>query len=62
MKPPKAASFEAVYPTKKAREKADELFDELPLETPIGEAIRLWDRAYLAAGGIVNLKALGVRR
>jgi len=51
----KQISFEAMFPTKAAREKADVVFDRLPLSTPIGECIRLWDYAYLDAGGIVKL-------
>lgn len=53
-KKPKQRSFEAMYPTKHAREKADEVFDRLPLETPIGECIRLWEWHYLDAGGMVK--------
>jgi hypothetical protein len=52
MKKPK--SFEAMYPTKAAREKADAMFDKLPLETTIAEAIRRWEWTYLDAGGIVK--------
>lgn len=47
-------SFEARYPTKRAREIADEAFDRLPLETSLGEACRAWEWAYLDAGGIVK--------
>jgi hypothetical protein len=51
----KFPSFEAIYPTKRARELADQAFDRLPLSTSLGEAIRVWDLAYLEAGGIVKL-------
>lgn len=51
----KFPSFEAMYPTRAAREKADAAFDRLPLSTPLGECIRVWDHAYLEAGGIVKM-------
>lgn len=54
MKPKKQRSFESVYPTKHAREKADAVFDRLDLDTPIGECIRRWELAYLEAGGMVK--------
>lgn len=58
MKLPKPKSFEALYPTKVAREKADEAFDKLPLETSLGEACRVWEWTYLDAGGRVNAKGV----
>ena len=50
----KKLSFETRYPTKKAREIADEVFDKLPLETQLGECCRVWEFTYLDAGGIVR--------
>ncbi len=54
MKQAKSRSFEAMYPTKSARERADSVFDRLPLSTTMGEAIRVWELAYLEAGGMVK--------
>ncbi len=54
MKKAKTMSFEARYPTKRAREIADYAFDKLPLETQIGECCRVWEWTYLDAGGIVK--------
>ncbi len=50
----KKLSFEYRYPTKRARELADEVFDKMPLETTLAESIRAWEWAYLNAGGIVK--------
>lgn len=50
----KTQSFEQRFPTKAAREKADAVFDTLPLSTSIGECIRVWEWHYLDAGGIVK--------
>jgi hypothetical protein len=50
----KQLSFEARYPTKRAREIADAVFDKLPLETQLGECCRAWEWAYLNANGIVK--------
>lgn len=47
-------SFEAMYPTRSARETADEVLDALPLSTTLSEAIRAWEHAYLSAGGAVR--------
>ena len=48
-----ALAFETLYPSTNARAKADAMFDRLPLTTPIGDAIRRWELAYLEAGGRV---------
>lgn len=50
----KKRTFESRYPTLKARILADTVFDGLPLDTTLGEAIRAWEWAYLDAGGIVK--------
>jgi len=51
----KLPSFEAMYPTKTARDQADEVLARLPIfTTTIAEMIRAWDHAYLSAGGIVK--------
>lgn len=47
-------SFESMYPTRAARDVADEAFDSLPLSTTLSEAIRVWEHAYLTAGGLVR--------
>lgn len=51
----KTPSFEATYPTRRAREVADAAFDALPLSTTLAEAIRAWEWNYLEAGGVVRL-------
>ncbi len=48
-------SFEQRYPTKKAREIADKVVDELPLSASMLEHIVKWEEAYLKAGGVVNV-------
>jgi hypothetical protein len=47
-------TFEQWYPTQAARHAADAVFDRLPLTTPIGECIRLWEWTYLEVGGVVK--------
>jgi hypothetical protein len=54
MKRPESRSFEATYPTKRAREAADAVIDALPLEASMAEHLRLWELTYLEAGGIVK--------
>jgi len=48
-------SLEYTYPDKKARERADEAVDHLPLDATMMEHIVLWEEVYFAAGGTINL-------
>lgn len=47
-------SFEARYPTKRAREVADMAVDNLSIHVALAEHIRVWEQAYLEAGGLVK--------
>ncbi len=43
------------YPTQRARTVADAAYDKLPiLTTTIAEGMRVWEHAYLSAGGVVS--------
>ena len=53
MKKPKDP-FTARYPTARARDVADAVFDRLSLSTTIGECIRQWELTYLEANGRVK--------
>ncbi len=43
-----------MYPTKKAREAADEVVESLPLSATMLEHIVKWEETYLEHGGKVN--------
>lgn len=43
-----------LYPDKKAREAADDVIVNLDDNIPMGEYIRLWELAYMDAGGKVR--------
>jgi hypothetical protein len=47
-------TFEQRYPTRPARELADRAVDTLSIHLPLAEHIRVWERTYLEAGGIVR--------
>ena len=46
--------FEAMYPTRKARDLADKHVDNLSIHLPLSEHIRQWELVYLNANGIVK--------
>lgn len=54
MKPPKTGSFEARYPTRAARDRADAAVDALSIHLPLSEHVRVWELTYLEHGGIVR--------
>lgn len=52
MKAPKTWSVERRFPTKHAREKADDAIDALPETAPMHVYIDTWLATYRAAGGV----------
>jgi len=48
----KAISFEAMYPTRAARELADAATDALSESEPMTKYIDVWLEAYFGAGGV----------
>lgn len=47
-------AFERMYPTRLARDVADRAVDLVPIDAPLKEHIRVWELAYIEAGGRVN--------
>lgn len=43
-----------IYPDKKAREIADELIEKLSEKETLGESMRVWELAYMEAGGKIR--------
>jgi hypothetical protein len=52
----KQQSVEQRFPTKRARDAADEAIDELPESAPMSLFIDVWLAAYRAHGGIERRK------
>jgi len=56
-------SFEALYPTKRAREMADKAVDDLNWETTtLADFCRAWLAVYGAAGGVIAKRRKGEPR
>ena len=49
---PKTWTVEERFPTKKARDAADETIDVLPVDEPMTTYLDVWLETYRAAGGI----------
>lgn len=47
-------TFESLYPTRHARERADAAVDRLSIHAPLAEHIRVWEQTYLEHGGVVR--------
>lgn len=59
MNQPTRLTMEQVYPTKKARDAADKMFDALrDLDMSLIDAIKIWEEAYFAAGGKVGKRVV----
>lgn len=48
-------TIEAMYPTKRARDAADQVIDGMSLEASMLTYMVAWEEAYVAAGGIICL-------
>jgi len=46
--------FTKIYPTQKARMAADDILDNVPDDTTLLEACKMWNDAYNDAGGIIS--------
>lgn len=48
-----------IYPDKKAREVADAVIEALSSNETMGEYVRLWELAYMEAGGKIRVPPRG---
>lgn len=54
MRIPKKVEVADIYIDKKARDAADEVIDDLDDQLPMAEYVRLWELAYMDAGGKIR--------